>query len=265
MSTLVPPRAARHARRWLCTALAAAGPAAAQAPAWPPEVTAYRPLAERAALEDVVGQLEKTAPAKGDGVAALAHAKSRLRDGDFRPGDLVLIEVQGDSTLTDTFTVAADRTVLLPSPAVGTLSLKGVLRTELQQHVTAYVTRFVRDPVVRARPLLRVGVQGEMVKPGYYYVPADAVLADVLMAAGGTRPEANMNSLRVEREGRRILSGTTLQRAIADGVTLDQASLRGGEVIAVDRRSNVTWTDGLRLVSVMVSIAVGLYGLSRAF
>jgi hypothetical protein len=74
-----------------------------------------------------------------------------------------------------------------------------------------------------------------------------------------------MNSLRVEREGRRILSGTTLQRAIADGVTLDQASLRGGEVIAVDRRSNVTWTDGLRLVSVMVSIAVGLYGLSRAF
>jgi protein involved in polysaccharide export with SLBB domain len=260
----IPSGARRAARGLLATLALVAAPAAAQAPV-APELLVYRPLADREALEQVVSQLSQARTANGNGSAALMYAQSRLRDGDFRPGDLVLIEVQGDTTLTDTFTVASDRTLMLPSPAVGTLSLKGVLRTELQEQVSGFIGKFVRNAVVRARPLLRVGVQGELVKPGYYYIPADAVLADALMAAGGTRPEANMKTLRIERDGKPIIRGNDLHRLIAQGLTLDQANLRGGEVIAVDRKPNSSWTEGLRLVSIVVSIAGGLYGLSRAF
>lgn len=256
------PRGAHSSGAWrviLGAALvvfAAAVPAAGQAPLGNGD-EAYRPLADRSTLEALVSQLGTAAPA--------AIARARLRDGDFKPGDLVLIEVQGEETLTDTFTVASDRTLLLPAPIVGTLALKGVLRTELQDTVSAFISQYVKNAVVRARPLLRIAVQGELMKPGYYYVPADAVLADALMAAGGTRPEANMKTLRIERDGRPILRGNALQHAIAQGLTFDQANLRGGEVIAVDRRPNTSWTDGLRLVSIVVSIAGGLYGLSRAF
>lgn len=240
---------------WLALAVAAL-PASAQAPLGNGD-EAYRPLADRSTLQELVSRLGTAAPA--------AVARARLRDGDFKPGDLVLIEVQGEETLTDTFTVASDRTLLLPAPIVGTLSLKGVLRTELQDTVATFVNQYVKNAVVRARPLLRIAVQGELVKPGYYYVPADAVLADALMAAGGTRPEANMKTLRIERDGKPILRGNALQHALSQGLTLDQANLRGGEVIAVDRRPNSSWTEGLRLVSIVVSIAGGLYGLSRAF
>ncbi|HSA54662.1 MAG TPA: SLBB domain-containing protein [Gemmatimonadaceae bacterium] len=231
-------------------------PGAAQTPK-PDGAAAYRPLAERGALERVVADLGTAAPA--------AVARTRLRDGDFRPGDFLLLEVQGEEALTDTFTVAPDLTVLLPPPIVGALPLKGVLRSELQDHAATFVRRFVRDAVVRARPLMRLSVQGELVRPGFYHVPADAALGEALMAAGGTRPEANLKTLRIERDGKPIMSNVMLQRAIEQGLTLDQVQLRGGEVIAVDRKPNVTWVDGLRVLSLVVSISVGLYGLSRAF
>lgn len=222
---------------------------------------AWRPLATREQLQEAAQRLEQ----RGATSASLARIRARLKDGDFRPGDLVLLEVQGDTALTDTFTVGSQREVLLPAPAVGTLSLAGVLRAELQDRASDFVGRFIRNPVVRAKPLLRISVQGEVENAGYYPVSPDAVLADALMAAGGTTELANMKTLRIERNGRPILRGSALQRAIAEGRTLDEVNLRGGDVITVDRRNITPWSEGLRVMALVVSIAGGLYGLSRAF
>ncbi|HEX7122182.1 MAG TPA: hypothetical protein VF178_07405, partial [Gemmatimonadaceae bacterium] len=76
---------------------------------------------------------------------------------------------------------------------------------------------------------------------------------------------ANMKTLRIERDGRPILEGSALQRAIADGRTVDEVNLRGGDVIAVDRRPTTPWSEHLRIIALVVSIAGGVYGLSRAF
>lgn len=222
---------------------------------------AWRPLASRDALEAAAQRLQQ----QGSTSAALSHVRARLAVGDFRPGDLVLLEVQGDTALTDTFTVGPRRELQLPAPAVGTLSLEGVLRSELEEKLTAFIARFVRDPVVRARPLVRLSIQGEVEDAGYYGVPADAPLADAIMAAGGTTALANMKTLRIERDGRPILKGSALQRAIADGRTIDEVNLRGGDVITVDRRPTTAWSEHLRIVALVVSIAGGVYGLSRAF
>lgn len=222
---------------------------------------AWRPLATREALEAAAQQLQR----QGKVSTSLARIRARLEHGDFQPGDLVLLEVQGDTALTDTFTVGPRRELQLPAPTVGTLSLDGVLRSELEERLTAWVGRFVRDPVVRARPLLRLSIQGEVEEAGFYGVPVDAPLADAIMAAGGTTELANMKTLRIERDGRPILEGSALQRAIADGRTVDEVNLRGGDVIAVDRRPTTPWSEHLRIIALVVSIAGGVYGLSRAF
>jgi protein involved in polysaccharide export with SLBB domain len=223
---------------------------------------AERPLATRQQLEAFALRLERAERADS---GLVARVRTRLLEGDFRPGDLVLLEVQGESTLSDTFAVGPDRTLQLPSPTVGRMSLAGVLRSELERHSTEYVRRFVRNAVVRARPLVRLSIQGEVERSGIIPVPADAVLADALMAAGGTTVNADMNRARIERDGRTIWRGRELRRALASGRTLDDAMLRDGDEIIVARRRQGDVQGGLRFVWIVVSIAGGIYGLSRAF
>jgi protein involved in polysaccharide export with SLBB domain len=226
---------------------------------------AYRSLATRATLEALARRLEERPDSIAAGASLLAHVRHRLTDGDFSPGDRVVLAVEGEPTLSDTFAVAADRELHLPGPVVGALPMGGVLRSELESHVTRHVSRFVRDPVVRASALVRLSIQGEVMRPGFYGVPPDAVLSDALMAAGGTTTEADMRRLRIERDGRTVWEGPPLQRVIADGRTIDETFLQAGDQITVARRPERNVTENLRLFSIILSVAGGLYGLSRAF
>ena len=228
-----------------------------------PDSVADRPLATRESLQETAARLEQEH--RGSNQMLLARIRARMENGDFRPGDRLLVEVEGESTLTDTFTVTAPQTLHLPPPTVGNLSLQGVLRTELESKVSEYVGRFVQDPVVRARPLIRLSIQGEVVKAGYYGVPADAVLADALMAAGGTTQRANLKKLKIERDGETFLEGEPLQEAVASGRTLDEARLRDGDQIVVAKGRDAGFEGNLRFLWVVVSLAGGIYGLSRAF
>lgn len=188
-----------------------------------------------------------------------ARIRARLTEGDFRRGDRIVLEVQSESTLTDTFTVGARQDLLLPPPTVGALALKGVLRSELQDRLTEYIARFRQNPVVRAYPLIRLSIQGEVAHGGVYSVPADGRLADAVMAAGGTTQFAEINKVQVHRNGKRIWQGSSLE------LHIDELGLKDGDhlVIGGDRPGRTS--ENLRFIALLVSIAGGLYGLSRAF
>lgn len=242
--------------------LAVASPAGAQQQ--PDTVLAYQPMASREMLEGLVEQLERNG-ASEESVRLLKVLQHRLKDGDFRPGDRIWLEVRAESALSDTFAVGPQRELRLPSPVLGTLSLDGVLRSELQAHVAEFIGRFINEPDVRATPLIRISIQGEVKDAGIHAVPPHAVLADALMAAGGTTPEADMKKMRVEREGKTILEGRELQEALSAGLTLEDAHLRDGDQIVIAKRREGTFEGSLRFLWVVVSLAGGIYGLSRAF
>jgi len=243
----------------LVPALAVGARLFAQQPA--ADSAAARPLADRATLEAQAARLE--AESGRDAALEAERIRLRLQQGDFHTGDRVLIWVQGESTLSDTFTVTPQRTLLLPSPVVGELPLTGVLRAELEPQVDHFVRRFVHSPVVRARPLLRLSVQGEVAHGGYYDVAADLVLADVVMAAGGTTQNADVHKLRIERNGQRIWQGRALQQAMADGRTIDDASLRDGDLVVVPRRRQGSLRESLGFTWIVVSITATVYTLAR--
>lgn len=228
-----------------------------------PDSAGARPLASRAELESLARSLGSAGGAESQ--ALLARVRSRLEQGDFAPGDRVLLEVQDEATLSDTFAVGPERELRLPPPTTGALSLRGVLRSEFETKVTEYLARFLQRPVVRARPLIRLSIQGEVVRAGFYGVPADAGLGDALMAAGGTTQEADMKKIRIERNGEALLKGEALQQALASGRTIDQALLRDGDQIVIEKRKTGGFEGNLRFLWVVVSLAGGIYGLSRAF
>ncbi|HEX8242680.1 MAG TPA: polysaccharide biosynthesis/export family protein, partial [Longimicrobium sp.] len=134
--------------------LAGAVPAAAQQQgAW----DSGRVQLTRADLQKLLADYEQAAasPAHSGRYRAQARAeaeaiRARLREGDVQAGDQIALIVEGQQALTDTFTVRAPGVIFLPQ--IGDVSVAGLLRSEIEGRLREQIARYVRDPVVRARP-----------------------------------------------------------------------------------------------------------------
>jgi protein involved in polysaccharide export with SLBB domain len=226
--------------------------------------------ATRPRLEARAETLEQMAQATSQSVAARAEAareaatiRQRLAEGDFKVGDRILLAVEGEPTLSDTFTVGLGGGITLPG--VGDVSLAGVLRSELQPYLARRLAENLRDPVVRARAYVRLSILGAVARPGFYGVPAEALLSDALMTAGGPTAEADLRKLRIDRAGRPIWEGRALQQAIAQGRTIDEAGLVAGDQYVLPRRAGKSAADVLRFGGFLLSIPVTVYTLTRIF
>jgi protein involved in polysaccharide export with SLBB domain len=216
----------------------------------------------RAQLEQVLAELEQQV--RGDATGTNAEAagttasliRQRLRDGDLQVGDRVILHVEAQPQLTDTFTVSMGRVLLLPE--IGEVPLQGILRAELQDHLAEHVGRLFRNVSVRAHPLIRVEVMGAIGRPGFYMLSSDMLLSDVLMVAGGPTDRANLQRMTMQRADRVILSGPELRRAMVEGRTLDQLSLSAGDRIEVPEKRN-SWDLVQRSLWVVSGIASLFY------
>ncbi len=187
-----------------------------------------------------------------------ARIRERLDQGDFRPGDRVYIRVEQHAELTDTFAVAADRALTLQG--MGAVPLTGVLRSELDQRVLESVATIIRNPRVQTRSLVRLSLTGAVGRPGFHVVDSQALLSDVLMAAGGPSPNAKLDGIRVERNGEMLLASDVVREALNEGRTIDQLGLRDGDRVEIpSRRSDLL--DSLRDVFYVIPTALGLLGI----
>lgn len=226
-------------------------------------------------LEEVARSSRSTDPQRSQRQVTLAAMRRRLAEGDFHTGDRVAISVKGDvppaagaptrvrpleRQLSDTFTVGSRQELTLP--VVGVVTLRGVLRSELDAHLTEEIGRFVREPVVDAWPLIRVSVQGAVARPGFYTLPIDAALSDALMAAGGPARGAKIGKLRIERDGKSVWAGNPLQRAIAEGRTLGEMSLLAGDQFTLPETRPAV-ERALRIIGLTLAIPVAIYTLGR--
>jgi protein involved in polysaccharide export with SLBB domain len=192
--------------------------------------------ASRSELQSELAQAERNTSVGSDkdrdqARMTVATLNERLTNGDFQVGDRVLIYVQGQQTLSDTFTVREGQIVHLPN--LTDVDLHGVLRSELQGHVFDAVSKFLRDPVVRTGSLVRLAVLGGVAHPGFYALPADMLLSDAVMHAGGLGNTAEISHTTVTRAGVTVLGSREVTEAIKDGSTLDQLSLRAGDQVEV--------------------------------
>ncbi|HEX7090806.1 MAG TPA: SLBB domain-containing protein [Longimicrobiales bacterium] len=227
-----------------------------------------RPNMTRAALEDLLARYEQATASPGYTEEMRERARyeaslirARLEEGDFQVGDRILLVLEGEEQLSDTFAVAPGPALLLP--VVGEIPLKGVLRSELEDHIREHLTRFYRNPVVRARALIRIEVYGEVTRPGFYVLAPETPVTDLLMRAGGMTREADQRSIRVERGDRTIWGAEALRQAIIEARTLDQLSVRAGDRLVVPRKS--TWSLGemLRVGAFVLPSVVTLVTLLR--
>jgi|SRR5213594_4281267 len=161
---------------------------------------------------------------------------TRAPQGDFALGDQILLEVEGDSQFTHIYNVGPGPALTLP--VIGAIPLGGVQRADVERYLGEQLAKYMKHPVVHAKVLVRLGVLGEVEHPGYYAVPAGAVVSDALMAAGGPTKDAKFTAARIEREGKGLYEGNAFQDAFARGMTIEGLGLRTGDRIVVPRRSD---------------------------
>jgi hypothetical protein len=187
--------------------------------------------------------------------------RNRLQHGDFQDGDRIVVQLLGSIPYHDTITVRAGK--MLPLPRMDDMSLEGVLRSELNDRLSSHLAKYLRDSTARATPLLRLAVLGQVRGPGFYYTPADVLLSDVLMMAGGPAGDADLNDMTIRRSGETIWNAQDTRTAVTDGLSLDRLHLRAGDEIYVPQNSHFNWTSVLQIGSIALSAVVALVTLSR--
>ena len=224
-----------------------------------------RSVRTRADLERLLSDYESAlaSPAYSESVkrsirADAERVRSRLRDGDFRVGDRIVIDIQGEPDYPDTVTVQPGPIISLE--VFGDVSLAGVLRSEIEPHLYQALGRFIRDPLVRANGLMRISILGAVRGPGFYSIPAETILGDAVMMAGGPSGAQDFDGLRIERAGRVLYEDDAVQAALREGLTLDQLNLQAGDQIVLPApRTSSLFRDILGVVGAIGSATFLLY------
>jgi polysaccharide biosynthesis/export protein len=210
----------------------------------------------RVRLEEAVASTAYSASLRREAERNLEVIRLRLEQGDFQVGDRIALSVEGEEELSDTLTVRLGPSVNVP--VVGSISLQGILRSELEPHLTSEIGRYVREPRVEARALIRVLVQGEVETPGFLLMPAETLISDLISLAGGPTGAANLSEMRIERGGDRIWEGEAMESAVIQGRTLDQMNLQAGDRVFVPERVDRDGTEWLRIVGYTVAPIVSI-------
>lgn len=215
-----------------------------------------RQFESRATLQAQVAAAEKQGRAQEAWLL-----KARLERGDFQEGDRIVVVVDGASAVRDTLPVRSGK--VLQFQGLGEMSLAGVLRSELNDAVRTYLSKYLTSPVVRATPLLPLAVLGNVANPGFYYTPADVVLRDVIMRAGGPSGDADLGKIVIRRAGTVIWKAEDTRIALSDGLALDALHLRAGDEVFVPQRRHFNTQMLLGVISTSVALLAAVVSLSN--
>ncbi len=74
---------------------------------------------------------------------------------------------------------------VLVLPNLSEIPVKGVLRSEIQEHLTAQLRKYLRDPVVHAQTTMQISILGAVARPGFYSASANLKITDAIMTLAG--------------------------------------------------------------------------------
>lgn len=194
--------------------------------------------------------------------------RTRLQKGDFQDGDRIIVKLLGTAGMintlppNDTITLRAGK--MLPLPQMAEVPLDGVLRSELTAKLQSHIAKYLRDSSVLATPLLRLAVLGQVGRPNYYWSPADVLLSELVVKAGGPLPSADVGNMVIRRDGKVIWNAQDTRTALSDGLTLDRLHLRAGDELYVDDiKGGVPWQTILSVAGPLLTVVFTLYRVTR--
>ncbi|HIK30177.1 MAG TPA: SLBB domain-containing protein [Oscillatoriales cyanobacterium M59_W2019_021] len=157
-------------------------------------------------------------------------------------GDTIFIQVEPPfQNLSFQSTLSPEGTIVVP--LAGTLNLENLSANEAAAAIRVQLDRFVVNPVVSVTLLAQrpaqATVTGEVLRPGFYPLPANTTPSAAILAAGGATLDADLRQVLVRRT---LPDGSTLQRQIdlytplREGVAVPEFNLQDGDTVVVAQR-----------------------------
>jgi polysaccharide biosynthesis/export protein len=154
-------------------------------------------------------------------------------------GDSVSVYVQRFADFN--FQAVIDPEGKVTHPILGKIFVQGLTVDQAQTRVKQEVDRFIINPIVllaltNQRPV-QVTITGEVTRPGLYPLQAQtAKISGVLLAAGGSRENADLRSVKVRRP---LVDGSILEESLdfftplKEGRALPDPRLQDGDTIVI--------------------------------
>jgi polysaccharide export outer membrane protein len=157
-------------------------------------------------------------------------------------GDQITVSVPDFPEFNSTGPVDPDGNFLVP--ILGRIPVLGLTLDEVQTKIRLELGRkYLREEpeviavLTTARPV-QLTILGEVQRPGFYNVAPNTPLAQVLLAAGGGTPRADLRSIVVRRV---LVDGTVLEEKLdlytplVKGDRLPDLRLQGGDAVIVSK------------------------------
>ncbi len=233
-----------------------------------------RPQATRAELQARLVEIDQIlAGIYSEGIKQQVRSEAvmiqgRLRDGDFQVGDQLEVHLSipitpGGAAVSNTFSVGPDQILQLPD--LPPIPLHGVLRSEVKDYLTEFLSHYFKDQTVAVVPTIRLTILGGVKQPGFYQVPADITLPDAIDKAGGFGGTSDLSKTVIRRGDEELWGPEEMAPAITAAVTLDQLNLRSGDELVVGEQSKTDWFQTLRTYAIIPGLILSLVALGRLF
>jgi polysaccharide biosynthesis/export protein len=179
----------------------------------------------------------------------------------LRPGDMLQIGVWPSTELSGEFVI--EETGYIYLPLLERVQAAGVPIDRLRADLRARYGEVMRNPVVTITPVFHVTITGEVQRPGVIPISPTHSLFDVVGLAGGFRPMADQERLRIVRAGE-VMRFDAL-RALETGEGMDAIQLRSGDhiVVPVSPPARLTWRNALTVLQTVSIIAITYERLTR--
>lgn len=159
--------------------------------------------------------------------------------------------------MSDTFFVAGSGRVILPK--LGELPAAGRQPEALRDSLRAAYSVFLTNPSIEITILRRIGVLGEVTRPGLYFADPTMTLSEIIAMAGGVTQQGDVHRIFVLRDGQELAIGES------GGAGVAAVAVQSGDQVVVGRRNwfelNLLAIAGTAavLVSVMVPVLQSIF------
>lgn len=168
-------------------------------------------------------------------VCSCAVTASHAEEYLIKPGDTLNLTVLGEADMTRHAVVNPQGCMTLP--LVGDVRVTGMTTSQAAQEIAAQLRKFMKNPQVSVELLeagkLQVTVSGEVKNPGVVALPYGARLIDVIMAAGGYNPTANLSEVRVSHVGSELSATVDLSKFLLSGDAATNITVSSGDTVFV--------------------------------
>jgi len=153
----------------------------------------------------------------------------------IKPGDSLGVNVLGEPDLTKRVVVDPQGGITLPM--INQVVVSGLTTNQAAQEITSRLKQFFKNPVVSIELLesgkLQVTVSGEVKNPGLYSLTGGARLMDVITAAGGYTPSADLSKVKITRAGDVGSSTIDLSKFLLSGDAGANPAVGSGDTIVI--------------------------------